>query len=155
MYNHQPSDYECPFCGLDQEANQIRQGGIIYQDDRIISFISRDWWPQNPGHVLIIPKLHFENIYTLPFPVSDRIHRFAKCVALALKEVYHCDGVSTRQHNEPAGNQDVWHYHLHVFPRYVGDNLYHEKKAESNIEDRIQYVQKLKTYFDANIPVLD
>lgn len=40
-----------------------------------------------------------------------------------MKAAYGCDGVSTRQHNEPAGDQDVWHYHLHVVPRWHGDAL--------------------------------
>ena len=41
-----------------------------------------------------------------------------------MKTAFGCPGVSTRQHNEPAGNQDVWHYHVHVFPRWHGDRLY-------------------------------
>ena len=45
-------------------------------------------------------------------------------MALTMKVVYSCDGISTRQHNEPAGNQDVWHYHLHVTPRYKDDVFY-------------------------------
>jgi diadenosine tetraphosphate (Ap4A) HIT family hydrolase len=42
---------------------------------------------------------------------------------IAMRHTYGCDGISTRQHNEPAGYQDVWHFHLHVFPRYHGDVL--------------------------------
>lgn len=41
-----------------------------------------------------------------------------------MRQTYDCEGISTRQHNEPAGNQDVWHLHVHVFPRYVEDRLY-------------------------------
>jgi diadenosine tetraphosphate (Ap4A) HIT family hydrolase len=41
-----------------------------------------------------------------------------------MKDAYRCDGVSTRQHNEPAGDQDVWHLHVHVLPRHQGDQLY-------------------------------
>jgi histidine triad (HIT) family protein len=41
-----------------------------------------------------------------------------------LRRAYACDGTSLRQHNEPAGNQDVWHHHVHVFPRFTGDELY-------------------------------
>ena len=73
---------------------------------------------------LIIPNQHFENIYDLPASLAGEIHRVARDIALALKATYACDGVSTRQHNELAGNQHVWHYHLHVFPRYGNDNLY-------------------------------
>ena len=65
-------------------------------------------------------------------------------LALAFKAAYRCDGVSTRQHNEPAGNQDVWHYHLHVFPRYAGDDLYHLSPALMPVEERARYAAKLR-----------
>ena len=104
---------------------------------------------------MIVPTLHIENIYELPFHLSDRIHRFEKVVAIAFKAIYRCDGVSTRQHKEPAGNQDVWHYHLHVFPRYVGDALYKSPKLEAPQSERGHHARLLKDYFDANPPVLD
>lgn len=155
MYNHKPSDYTCPFCRIAEGTNTQRLPEVIYEDDQIMSFISRDWWPNNPGHVLIVPKVYIENIYDLPYHLSDRIYRFARCVALALKAIHQCDGISTRQHNEPAGNQDVWHYHLHVFPRYTGDNLYREKKAEAPYEERVRHAEKLRTYFEKHVPNID
>ena len=71
-----------------------------------------------------MPNQHFENLYDLPSQYAAPIFTAAQQLALALKTVYRCDGVSTRQHNEPAGNQEVWHYHLHVTARYAGDNFY-------------------------------
>jgi len=68
-------------------------------------------------------------------------------VAIALKKVYQCDGVSSRQHNEPSGDQDVWHYHLHVFPRYKDDNLYKTERELSKQEERIKYADALRDYF--------
>ena len=69
-----------------------------------------------------------------------------------MKEVYGCDGVSIRQHNEPAGDQTVWHYHLHVFPRYHGDELYasHKQVQEATLEERAEFATKLRNYFDNN-----
>ena len=63
--------------------------------------------------------------------------------------VYKGDGVSTRQHNEPAGNQDVWHYHLHVFPRYQDDAFYEMfyKGEWTTLEQRLPYTEKLRDYF--------
>jgi histidine triad (HIT) family protein len=63
-----------------------------------------------------------------------------------MKQVYDCDGVSTRQHNEPAGNQDVWHYHLHVTPRYHGDRFYETMAIEKTLmlpEERAWHAQRL------------
>ncbi|MEP7294527.1 MAG: diadenosine tetraphosphate hydrolase, partial [Chloroflexota bacterium] len=57
---------------------------------------------------------------------------------------------STRQHNEPAGYQEVWHYHLHVFPRYAHDYLYDLtfQRRLTTLEERRPYAEKLKRYFD-------
>ncbi len=65
-----------------------------------------------------------------------------------MKVAYGCDGVSTRQHNEPAGNQDVWHYHMHVFPRYEGDDLYSQYNKRRRIppEERAHYADQLRPY---------
>lgn len=67
-------------------------------------------------------------------------------VALVFKATYRCDGVSTRQHNEPSGNQDVWHYHVHVFPRYRNDNLYGTRRGDSTPEGRQPYAAKLRAF---------
>jgi histidine triad (HIT) family protein len=52
------------------------------------------------------------------------VHDLVREVAIAIRQTYGCKGVSTRQHNEPAGNQEAWRYHGHVFPRYADDQLY-------------------------------
>lgn len=88
------------------------------------AFVSTAWWPANSGHVIVVPNDHYENVYDIPDSVLGAVQVIGKRIALALKATYGCDGISFRQHNEPAGGQDVWHYHLHVFPRYPGDDLY-------------------------------
>jgi histidine triad (HIT) family protein len=154
LITHTPDGYECPFCTLADGSDVERQREVVYRDDQVLAFISRHWWPNNPGHVLVVPQRHFENIYDLPLDVSDRIHRLSKFVAIAFKEVYHCDGVSTRQHNESAGNQHIWHYHLHIFPRYEGDDLYLSICSEAKAEGRVEYARKLKDYFEHSPPLL-
>ena len=71
----------------------------------------------------MIPLAHHENIYALPDDLAGRIARMARRVAIAMRRGYPCDGVTVRQNNEPAGDQDVWHLHTHVIPRHTGDNL--------------------------------
>ncbi|WP_205328022.1 HIT family protein [Glycomyces sp. YM15] len=70
-------------------------------------------------------------------------------VAVAIRATYGCDGVSTRQYNEPAGNQDVWHLHVHVFPRYEGDRLYASKALPgwADAMERQVYAERLRAYF--------
>lgn len=148
MYNHAPQGYDCPFCrvvaGHDNEGIYTRQEDIVYRDEFVTAWVSSHWWTHNPGHVIIVPNRHYENIYDLPIEYATEIHRVARQVALAFKEAYSCDGTSTRQHNEPAGYQEVWHYHFHVFPRYLNDNLYLEQRHAIPPEQRRPYAEKLK-----------
>jgi histidine triad (HIT) family protein len=148
MYNHAPEDYRCPFCLLIQRVESEHvlscQGDIIYRDDSVTAFVGSHQWPNNPGNVLVAPNEHHENIYDVPIHLATRVHAVARAVALAMKEAYHCDGVSTRQHNEPAGNQDVWHYHLHVTPRYVGDDFYRTERAPMAPVERSEHAGRLR-----------
>lgn len=153
MYNHATKDDPCFICpaiqGVENDEILIKQTDIFYKDSFITAFISSFFRPNNPGHVIIVPNEHYENIYDLPDEISHKIQDLAKQVAIALKAVYQSDGVSTAQHNEPAGNQHAFHYHFHVFPRYKDDQLYElmGEKIVSTPEQRLPYAEKLKTYF--------
>lgn len=151
MHNHAPPGYDCPFCRLARGLDTTRssQDDVVYRTPEVTAFVAAAWWPHNPGHVLIVPNAHHENIYDLPDALAGAVHRLAREVALAFKAVYGCDGVSTRQHNEPAGNQDVWHYHLHVFPRYAGDDLYLRQRRYTTAAERVPYAARLRAYFAA------
>ncbi len=155
MYNHQPADYSCPFCRLVRgEEDQInRREYVVYEDSATLAFVAPKWWVNNPGHLLIIPKIHSENLYDLPDDLLGAVYTTARKLAIALKATYHCAGISTRQHNEPAGNQDVWHFHVHLFPRYPNDNLYqnHTQQAWVGHNERLAFAHRLQAYF-ANQP---
>jgi histidine triad (HIT) family protein len=148
MYSHAPDNYQCPFCRI--VNGDLSREHVVYQDERVMALISMHWLPNNPGHVLVIPTRHIENIYDLTPDIAVYVYELARQVAIAFKEVYGCGGTSTRQHNEPAGYQDVWHFHMHVFPRYDGDQLY-DLTSQWRIttpEERRPYAEKLKRYFD-------
>ena len=154
MYSHASSDYSCPMCNRlkGNEDDYTAKEDIVYKNYLVTAFISPKWWVNNLGHVIIISNKHFENIYDLPSEYGHAIFDISKGIAIAFKKVYRCDGVSIRQHNEPAGNQDVWHYHLHVFPRFINDNLYinHKNSRFVSKEDRLPYAIKLREYFEKN-----
>lgn len=150
MYNHAPQGYDCPFCNLshDGETEYNSPADIVWEDKNTIAFVSPKWWVNNPGNVLVITKEHYENIYDIPEDVLSDVYKTAKKIALAIKESYPSDGTSMRQHNEPDGGQDVWHFHVHVFPRYKDDNLYQndDKKRFVGKKEKQQYVKKLKEF---------
>src|SRR5215468_4186486 len=106
MYNHAPADYRCPLCALTQGTPDGLNvlDDIILHDEQVLAFVAPAWWPNNPGHVLVIPTDHYENLYDLPVALAGPLHAAIRAVALALKATSGCDGVATRQHNEPAGN---------------------------------------------------
>jgi histidine triad (HIT) family protein len=152
MYNHSPENYVCPLCQIargevTEKGNQ--EPSVIWRDASITVFVAGKWWRSNPGHVIVIPNEHIENLYDMPEEMGHKIFDASKKIAIALKETYKCDGVSTRQHNEPAGNQDVFHFHLHIFPRYEGDNLYLNQKDTfwPSQTEKQPFVDKLKDYF--------
>lgn len=124
MHNHEPADYSCPFCRNIRSGESDHPLEIVHRGPDVWVKVNPKWWPNNPGGLLVIPVDHHENIYDLPPTLGEPLQRAARDAAVALKSAFGCDGVSTRQHNEPAGNQDVWHYHLHVFPRWEDDGLY-------------------------------
>lgn len=123
MYNHAPSDYRCPFCRNITTGESDHPLEFLHRYDSVVVKMNPRWRPNNPGSALVVPIEHYENIYDLPPLLGGPLQQAARDTAVAMKAALGCQGVSTRQHNEPEGDQDVWHYHVHVFPRYEGDDL--------------------------------
>ncbi|MHA7240058.1 HIT family protein [Arthrobacter sp. TMS1-12-1] len=131
--HHAPDGYRCPFCDLARSdfsnpGNLCRPGDVIHEDDLALAFIASHGFDPNPGHVLITPREHVELLYELPDDAAARIMTLTRDIAIAIKLAWEPDGVSTRQHNEPAGSQHVWHYHQHVLPRWHDDGFYFTPK---------------------------
>lgn len=150
MFNHEPDDYDCPFCRVvaGEDTRGTRQQDVVYRNDLVTAFMSVMWWPNNHGHVIVIPNAHIENIYDFPPDLATPLQEAMRSIALAMKVTYGCTGISTRQHNEPDGYQHVWHHHTHVFPRYADDDLYILPCRRSTPEERLPYAEKLKGMLD-------
>jgi histidine triad (HIT) family protein len=142
MNLHEPSNYQCPLCAIIAGSEVDRT--TVWRDRLSIAVVSRSHHPKNSGSLLLCSLHHFENIYVLPEAVGAHLFGISKRLALALKQALQCDGVSTRQHNEPAGSQEVWHYHQHVVPRYAGDNFYFERPVPMSLEQRIHFATRIK-----------
>ena len=150
MYNHEPPDYDCPLCmtvrGEDQPDPWTKASDVFYRDDRAVAWINQRWWGSIEGNAIVIPAVHYENIFDLPDDAAAAIHNLSRRIAIAMMETYGCTGISTRQHNGPDGNQEVWHYHVHVFPRWRDDRLY-ERNADfrwATPDERAPYAEKLR-----------
>jgi histidine triad (HIT) family protein len=144
MYNHAPPGYECLVC--DVAAGRSSDSVVITEIEHALAIVSRRVWASGPGHALVVPRSHYENIYDLEDHAALDIHRLTRRIAIALKGAFACDGTSTRQHNEPAGNQsDLWHLHVHVFPRFDGDNLYGASYRDSTHSERLDFAARLQS----------
>jgi histidine triad (HIT) family protein len=154
MYNHEPPGYDCPLCitgrGEDQPDPWTKITDVFYRDDAVIAWMNSKWWGDIEGNVVVVPLEHVENIFDLTPELAGKIHAVARRVAIAMMEIYGCPGISTRQHNGPEGNQDVWHYHLHVFPRYAKNDLYGKPFRLATQAERAVYADRLRSWFETN-----
>ena len=107
---------DCIFCKL---AGGDIKTNALYEDD-IVKVIF-DLSPASRGHVLIIPKEHFADIYELDDETAAHIFKVAVKVANAIKKTLGYDGLNVVQNNGEAAGQTVFHFHMHIIPRYKGD----------------------------------
>ena len=129
----------CIFCKL---ANGEIETNTLYEDDdfRVIFDVS----PATEGHVLILPKKHYANVFELPEELASKVYVLAKKVAAALKEITGCNGVNILQNNGEAAGQTVFHFHMHVIPRYHEEILKWNQK-EINQETVDEIIKKAET----------
>ncbi len=109
---------DCIFCKL---ANGEIPTNSLYEDE-VVKVIF-DASPAAKGHVLILPKNHFDNIYELDEETSAHVFKVAAKIAKAYKQVLDFDGLNIVQNNGEAAGQTVFHFHMHIIPRYVNDSV--------------------------------
>lgn len=109
---------DCVFCEIVQGT---KPASVVYEDDATLAFMNLG--QANPGHVLVIPKRHFENIYELDAETAGRLFQTTVTVARAVRDCFRADGLNVWQSNGRAGGQSVFHVHIHIFPRRWGDGL--------------------------------
>jgi histidine triad (HIT) family protein len=148
VHRHAPAGYECPFCAVaaGAETSLNARNDVVLRDGPTTAFISPKWWAASPAHAIVVPNEHYENLYEIPDHELAAVYSAAAAVARAMRVSYDCDGISTRQHNEPGAGQDVWHFHVHVFARHEGDDLYRRdgEVRWSSAEERAPYAERLR-----------
>ena len=106
----------CVFCNL---ANGIWDSATLYEDDDFRVIL--DLGPASRGHALILPKAHYANIYEIPEELAAKAIVLAKKMAGIMTEALDCDGFNIVQNNGEAAGQTVFHFHMHLIPRYKDD----------------------------------
>lgn len=109
----------CIFCKV---VEGTAPSSKVYEDELCLA--SMDIQPVNPGHILVIPKVHFRDLADLPPEIGAHIFQVAQRIALCLpKTGIKCEGVDLfLAHGEAAG-QEIFHFHLHVIPRHKNDGF--------------------------------
>ena len=108
----------CIFCAIARREAPAR---IVHEDERTLAFM--DLFPLTRGHALVIPKVHSDNLLVADTEDVLAVARTAQAVARAAMAAYSPDGLNLLQTNGAAAMQTVFHLHVHVLPRYVGDSF--------------------------------
>ena len=109
-------DENCIFCKI---ANGDIPSRTLYEDEdfRVIM----DLAPATKGHSLILPKSHFKNLYEISDDVASKVLPLAKKMATVMTEKLGCDGFNLMQNNNEIAGQTIFHFHMHLIPRYEND----------------------------------
>ncbi len=132
---------DCIFC-------QIVTGDApsykIYEDEHTFAFLSIH--PNNPGHTLVIPKNHYENIYELPEKDLTYVMNTTKKLSIAIKKALNADGINIAQNNDKAAGQVIFHSHTHIIPRFETDGYKHWGHKDYNKGEAEVVIEKIKAH---------
>lgn len=128
---------DCVFCKI--IAGEI-PAHKIYENDEVLAFL--DIHPVNPGHVLIVPKAHFENMLDAPAHVLSAMSEVSQKIAKAVMKTVGAEGFNLNVNNGKMAGQVIFHLHMHIVPRFSGDGLrlwtgreYKEGEAEMLVKN--------------------
>ena len=134
---------DCIFCKI--IAGEI-PSTTVYEDDDVKAIL--DVNPAARGHVIVLPKAHAENIFSIPDEDLKKAICVAKKIAAAVKKAYNCDGVNILQNNGEAAGQSVFHLHIHVIPRFDGDTVNMKWKPGDMPSDMDVIASEIKAAMD-------
>lgn len=109
---------DCVFCKI--MAKQI-PASVVHEDEHTLAFM--DLGQVNPGHVLVAARAHAENVYALNDLQAAAVFRSVAKVARAIRGAFSPPGLSIYQANGTPAGQTVFHFHMHLVPRYEGDGM--------------------------------
>jgi histidine triad (HIT) family protein len=101
----------CVFCSIIGGEETV---SIIHEDEEIIAFL--DIQPLHPGHVLVLPKTHYKDLFFVPEELAARTFATARRILPGLRKATGSRAVNLFSPNGAAGGQDIFHFHLHLIP---------------------------------------
>lgn len=128
----------CIFCMI---ANGEIPSQTLYEDEEFKVIL--DVSPATKGHALILPKSHYPNLFELPEDTAAKTMRIAKKMAVRMTEKLHCDGMNIMQNNNEVAGQTVFHFHMHLIPRYENDGQDLTMKPHAMSAEELASVREL------------
>ena len=112
------SDPHCVFCDLLRGAAEV---SVVYEDSVAIAFL--DIQPVNPGHLLVVPRVHYEGLNDIPRDVGLHLYQVAAKLIPVVQEAAGASAMNIVVNSGAAAGQNVMHYHIHLIPRREGDGF--------------------------------
>lgn len=135
-------DEQCIFCKL---ANGVIPTNTIYEDEDFKAIL--DISPASKGHALILPKEHYANLYEVDEETLTKAIKLAKRIVEHETKVLGCDGYNLLQNNGTAAGQTVYHFHIHMIPRYEGEEdmvTWETKELDASEADILREKMKME-----------
>lgn len=129
---------DCVFCKIIK--GEIPSTGI-YEDEVVKVFLNIN--PASRGHLLVIPKEHFENVLDCPDEILSYIIKISKKIAKLAKEKLGADAINIANNSGKEAGQEVFHLHFHVVPRYKGDGMKLDFIGKKDLEDDLEEIKKI------------
>lgn len=130
-------DDKCIFCKI---ANGEIPSKTIYEDEDFRAIL--DLGPATKGHALILPKEHFKDLFELPEEAASKVIVLAKRLAAQMKDKLDCDGFNIMQNNGEVAGQTIFHFHMHLIPRYKEDHQKIEWDKSEPSQEELETVRK-------------
>ena len=94
---------------------------FVYEDDLVVAFL--DISQATKGHTLVVPKAYYKDIFSVPEDLAAHVFKVAVRVANAIKVAFEPEGINILSNNGETSGQTVFHFHLHLIPRYEKDDV--------------------------------
>jgi histidine triad (HIT) family protein len=149
-----PPNYTSPFAlflqGVETAPVESRSSDVVYEGSEVLAMICSRQITGHEGHSLVISKKQFESILDIPTEIGQQVFAATQLVSRAMIKAFGCDGVTILQNNGQASDQTVFHYHVHIIPRWKGDNflalyaLHSETQKVMASDKRAELASKLR-----------
>ncbi len=108
----------CIFCKI---VKKEFDSHIIFENDNFLVIL--DKFPSSLGHTLVVPKKHYENIFDMPKEIFSEGYEIVKDISYKLKNILGFEAMNVLQNNGEIAGQTIFHFHIHLIPRYKNDNV--------------------------------